>query len=391
MTRPGRVGAGGAEESPGGWTSRAGSWSSGPTSATEAVHRFVPPIEGEVPVTRRRGYWVDAAVSPWRTFSEFLAKFFATKDDPAPFKVFWTHWRALPWQEAKQSTDPGDLRAKVEIGHPPEVVPARAVMLLADVDVQAHWLFYNLWAFGPGEEAWLVKHGTAESFDEVEEICLDRVYPYEDATDPKDPEQGLRGSFLGLRHGVPHQRRLRPLAGAPGGDRAAQGVGHAGREVEAGEHRVLPQREEEPALDPAVSPEHGLFQGEGARAVPAAGRRAGDAAPAPGDEPGVPRPGDGRALRLPQAEEGARAGEVGLGAEGRGPAQPLRRHAVRRVRDRGHEELPDAAGAGGAGGAAEPRWRGSRRRRGRGACGCRTGGRSSRRNGGDGEFTREPT
>ena len=168
---------------------------------TPAPHRFVPPVEGEVPVTRRRGYWVDAAVSPWRTFSEFLAKFFATKDDPAPFKVFWTHWRALPWQEAKQSTDPGDLKAKVETGHAPDTVPARAVLLIGDVDVQAHWLYFNLWAFGPGEEAWLVKHGTAETFEEVEEICLDRVYPYEDATDPDDAEQGLRGSFLGYDTG----------------------------------------------------------------------------------------------------------------------------------------------------------------------------------------------
>jgi hypothetical protein len=42
---------------------------------------------------------------------------------------------------------------------------------------------------------------TAESFDEAEKICLDTPYPYEDAKDPTDPNQCLRGSYLGYDTG----------------------------------------------------------------------------------------------------------------------------------------------------------------------------------------------
>lgn len=158
--------------------------------------RWTPPLTGAAPITRKRGYWVDATVSPWRSFSKFLAKFFSTKDDPPAYKVFWTHWRALPWQEAAQSTDAADLVKKVEIGHPPDVIPARAVMLLGYADVQAHWLYYNFWAFGPSEEAWLISHGTAESFDEVEKLAFESSWPYED-----DPNQKLTCSYLGYDSG----------------------------------------------------------------------------------------------------------------------------------------------------------------------------------------------
>ncbi len=144
------------------------------------AQRYVPPLTGEKPIGWRRGYWCDATVSPWRTFSAFLAKFFATKDDPPQYRVFWNGWRALPWQEAAQSTDAADLRPKVELGHPPEVIPDRAVVLLGYADVQASWLYYNLWAFGPGEEAWLIRHGTAADFEEFESIALGTQYPYAD-------------------------------------------------------------------------------------------------------------------------------------------------------------------------------------------------------------------
>ena len=151
-------------------------------------------------MTRRRGYWCDAAVSPWRSFSEFLAKFFATKDDPPAFKVFWTHWRALPWKETTIEVDAGDLKTKVELGHNEDKVPARAVVLVGYADVQAHWLYYNFWAFGPGEEAWLVRHGTAESFGEVERLAFDTTYSYEDR-DGKGELGGLTCSFLGYDTG----------------------------------------------------------------------------------------------------------------------------------------------------------------------------------------------
>jgi phage terminase large subunit GpA-like protein len=143
--------------------------------------RFVPPIVGEKPITRNRGYWVDATVSPWRTVSQFLAKFFATKDNPKDFRVFHNSWKALPWKEATQSAEPTELQKHVEIGPPPDVVPAKATLLLGYADVQGYPMIrYTFAAFGPGEEGWVIKTGTCDSFEAFEELAFETAWPYAD-------------------------------------------------------------------------------------------------------------------------------------------------------------------------------------------------------------------
>jgi len=158
--------------------------------------RFVPKLSGKPPITRNRGYWTDVAISPWRTFSQFLAKFFKTKDNRKDFRVFHNTWRALPWKETTQSADWSELRKKLVGSHSPSLIPCRAVQLLAYADVQDNWLWYGIAAFGPGEECWIVQYGQAESFAEVEKLCLDTPFAYED-----NPDLKLTCDLLGFDSG----------------------------------------------------------------------------------------------------------------------------------------------------------------------------------------------
>jgi len=167
---------------------------------TPTTDRWRPKIEGPAPQTRQRGYWADAAVSPWRTFSAFLAKFFATRNDPPAYRVFFTHWRALPWKEQVQSVDSHELTTKVQLGGPPDVIPDRAVRLLCYADVQWHWLWYVFAAFGPGEECWIVRAGSVEKFDEIEKLAFESKFPYAD-----DPAQSLTCEALGYDTGDGHR------------------------------------------------------------------------------------------------------------------------------------------------------------------------------------------
>jgi phage terminase large subunit GpA-like protein len=160
------------------------------------AERWTPKTEGQRAITERRGYWTDVAVSPWRTFSEFLARFFATKETPKEYRVFYNGWRALPWQESTQTASASDLWPKVHGGHAPDVIPARASQLVCYADVQPHWLWYVVAALGPGEEIWIIRNGQAETFDEVERIAFETAFPYED-----DPTQSLTCDFLAYDSG----------------------------------------------------------------------------------------------------------------------------------------------------------------------------------------------
>ncbi len=163
---------------------------------TPVADRWTPPLKGDAPITRNRGYWLDATVSPWRTFSEILAKFFATKDKPRDYRVFVNSWRALAWREAAQTANVSDLKKRLAGAHAPDVIPARAVKLICYADVQDNRLEYGVAALGPGEEIWLIKQGVAESFEEVEQVAFNTAFPYED-----DPDQHLTCELLGYDSG----------------------------------------------------------------------------------------------------------------------------------------------------------------------------------------------
>lgn len=130
--------------------------------------------------TRHRGYWLSSLYSTLGlSWSQFFADFLRSKDNTDTFRVHVNQMRGEPWKESVVVTDVAELRKKT-IGELAEgILSKRVVKLLASADVQLSHLYYTIWGFGPGEESWLVRHGTCEDFALFYEIAFGTEYKYE--------------------------------------------------------------------------------------------------------------------------------------------------------------------------------------------------------------------
>src|SRR5690606_33624414 len=94
------------------------------------------------------------AYSPFTTWGRIVLGFYKAKDDPNKLKPFCNTTLGETWEE-----DEGE---KVEWEHPYarrevwEVLPDRAAILVGFIDTQDDRYEGRVWAYGPGEESWLV-------------------------------------------------------------------------------------------------------------------------------------------------------------------------------------------------------------------------------------------
>jgi phage terminase large subunit GpA-like protein len=104
------------------------------------------------------GFHLSGLYSPWRSFGQIVKDFLRAKDDPEKLKV-WTNTRlgesfdtqggeGLEWQKLMARCEP----------YAPLTVPMGGLLLTAGVDVQGDRLACSVWAWGVGEECWLVYH-----------------------------------------------------------------------------------------------------------------------------------------------------------------------------------------------------------------------------------------
>jgi len=122
-------------------------------------------IIGEVPVTRHRGYWLNALYSPWLTFAEIAHEFLISKKDPALFMNFVNSWLAEEWTEEVEriemttstSTRPGLLK---------HVVPEGTLFLTCGMDVQIDRVYYVVRAWMEDENTSLLEEGILRTGDE---------------------------------------------------------------------------------------------------------------------------------------------------------------------------------------------------------------------------------
>lgn len=128
-------------------------------------------ITGDVPQTSRRGYWINCLYSPWLTFSEIAAEFLKSKENVAELMNFVNSWLAEIWEEKVEETTESTLKKRI-LDYPEGSVPAGALVLTAGVDVQKDHFYYVIRGWGYGEESWLIRASSAETFAEVEEILI---------------------------------------------------------------------------------------------------------------------------------------------------------------------------------------------------------------------------
>jgi phage terminase large subunit GpA-like protein len=132
------------------------------------------------PPAAKRGYHLSALYSPWVAWSEIAAEFLEAKAQPALLMAFVNSVLAEPWVERLQQTKAADLHRRCGLWAMGQV-PQGAMLLTGGVDVQKDHFYYAIRGWGLGEESWLIRRGTVETFEELDVVLFLTDYPGQDA------------------------------------------------------------------------------------------------------------------------------------------------------------------------------------------------------------------
>ncbi|MCX5713039.1 MAG: phage terminase large subunit family protein, partial [Candidatus Omnitrophica bacterium] len=133
------------------------------------------PEKLDIPQVSHVGFHINAIYSPWLTFSEIIAKWFAVQDRVELLMNFINSWLAEIWQEKVEETKPDQLR-KLCRPYKKGTVPDGGIVLTAGIDVQKIAFGIVIRAWGPHPHSWLIREEVATSWEEVEEIIFGTTY-----------------------------------------------------------------------------------------------------------------------------------------------------------------------------------------------------------------------
>jgi phage terminase large subunit GpA-like protein len=133
--------------------------------------------------TRNAGFhiWAAYSYSPNATWAHLAREFLESKDDPTMLKTFVNTVLGQLWEEeytAKLGAD--SIRSRAET-YDANVVPMRALVLTAGLDVQDNRIAVSVYAWGRGEESWIQKHveiygdpAQAEIWKQVDDVLFQK-------------------------------------------------------------------------------------------------------------------------------------------------------------------------------------------------------------------------
>jgi phage terminase large subunit GpA-like protein len=114
----------------------------------------------EDPEATVAGFWLNALVSPYYRWADAAQDWIDAQGDTLKLRAFVNTVLCEPWEEAGDEVKPETLTARLGVGYgdlPAGAdVPAGAGVLTRSVDVQGDRLETAVWAWGAGEQAWLV-------------------------------------------------------------------------------------------------------------------------------------------------------------------------------------------------------------------------------------------
>ena len=126
---------------------------------------------------RSVSYHLSSIYSPWVTFGDVAYEFKNSKGTPATLMNFINSWLAEPWKSSKtKSTQNMEF---TQSNYPCGVVPDKAVLLIASVDVQLDHFWWEVRAYAPGVKSYLIDYGQASTWEDLDEIIINREYPSE--------------------------------------------------------------------------------------------------------------------------------------------------------------------------------------------------------------------
>lgn len=148
---------------------------------------------------RTAGFHLSSLYSPlgWKSWEEIVGEFLRAKNDAPLLKTFVNTVLGETWEEevgAKLGAD--GLRERAEF-YESNTVPEGASLVTAGVDVQDNRVAVGLYAWGAGEECWLMWHGEIygdpagkKLWSQVDDI-INRTYPRADGEPVKVSAVGI--------------------------------------------------------------------------------------------------------------------------------------------------------------------------------------------------------
>ena len=142
---------------------------------------------------RSVSYHLSSIYSPWVTFGDVAYEFKNSKGTPATLMNFINSWLAEPWKSSKtKSTQNMEF---TQSNYPCGVVQDKAVLLIASVDVQLDHFWWEVRAYAPGVKSYLIDYGQASTWEDLEEIIINREYPSEYGEPRQVMKAGIDSGF----------------------------------------------------------------------------------------------------------------------------------------------------------------------------------------------------
>lgn len=142
---------------------------------------------------RSVSYHLSSIYSPWVTFGDVAYEFKNSKGTPATLMNFINSWLAEPWKSSKtKSTQNMEF---TQSNYPCGVVPDKAVLLIASVDVQLDHFWWEVRAYAPGVKSYLIDYGQASTWEDLEKIIINREYPSEYGESRQVMKAGIDSGF----------------------------------------------------------------------------------------------------------------------------------------------------------------------------------------------------
>lgn len=142
---------------------------------------------------RSVSYHLSSIYSPWVTFGDVAYEFKNSKGTPATLMNFINSWLAEPWKSSKtKSTQNMEF---TQSNYPCGVVPDKAVLLIASVDIQLDHFWWEVRAYAPGVKSYLIDYGQASTWEDLEEIIINREYPSEYGEPRQVMKAGIDSGF----------------------------------------------------------------------------------------------------------------------------------------------------------------------------------------------------
>lgn len=132
-------------------------------------------ISGLRKATDIAGFHINAIYSPFLTFSEIAAEWLESYQDRSLLMNFVNSWLAEEFEELMQEITPKLLEKNVGF-YRRGIVPDRALVLTAGVDVQEDHFYFVIRGWGYGEESWLIREGRVETWDQVTQAVFNTQY-----------------------------------------------------------------------------------------------------------------------------------------------------------------------------------------------------------------------